>query len=451
MIMKILFIYYDTASSEPPRVGFGVAYLSAFLKKHGHNTKLCYFRSDEDIHYALSVIEEWKPGIVAHSSTSSSFYSVGMASKKIKDSFPQLFQVCGGNHVSLHTDELMNMPDLDAICVGYGEYPLLELVDAIQAELDYTKIKNLYFRLNGEILKNSLRDFPDNLDLFIPCDRQIFIDEIKRFSTRISFDRVLGDNVQEFIFCRGCPFDCTFCCNHVLRTLGSGRYVNYPSVSKCMEELEQVKGDLNMTGVAFHDDIFTLNKKWFREFAEEYKKKISLPYICNLRVNCFNEDDVRALKESGCVTTILGIESGNEHIRNEIMRKKIKHDDIVQAYDLLHKYGIRTYSQNLIGVPGETPEHFLDTIRINARVVPNHASLSVFYPYPGTVMYDTCVNGNLIENNADKQKFPERKDTILKLPYFSRKQILFYVMNFRNLIQYEAFINKHKFFKKNYL
>ena len=119
--MKVLFIYYDTGSSEPPRIGLGVAYLSAFLKRHGHKTKLCYFRSSEDIHYALSIIEEWKPQIVAHSSTSSSFFSVREVTNNIKTKFPNLFQICGGNHVSLCPDELLNLPELDAICISYGD------------------------------------------------------------------------------------------------------------------------------------------------------------------------------------------------------------------------------------------------------------------------------------------------------------------------------------------
>jgi radical SAM superfamily enzyme YgiQ (UPF0313 family) len=446
--MKVLFIYYDTASSEPPRIGFGVAYLSAFLKKHGHYTKLCYFRSNEDVMYTLSTIKKWEPDIIAHSSTSSSFYSVGTVAKKIRDSFPGLFQICGGNHVSLCPDELVRLPEFDAICIGYGEYPLLELVEAIQEGRDYRKIENLFIRHGGEIIKNPQRQFPTDLDSFMPCDREMFIEELKRFSIPVPFNGIFGYNMQEFIFCRGCPFDCSFCCNHILKTLGHGKYINFPSVSKCIEELEQVKRDMKMTGVAIHDDIFTLKKSWFREFAEEYRKRISLPYVCNLRVNCFNEDDVKYLKNSGCVIAILGIESGNEYIRNEIMRKGIKQEDIIKAYDLLHKYGIKTHSQNLIGVPCETPELFLDTIRINARIMPNHASLSIFYPYRGTVLYDRCKNENLFVNSGNDKQFQERRDTKLKLPDFPRKYILFYIKNFSTLIKYEHCINKHRFLKR---
>ncbi|MCK5506523.1 MAG: radical SAM protein, partial [Thermodesulfovibrionia bacterium] len=404
--------------------------------------------SNADEQYALSIIRDWKPDIIAHSSTSSSFYSVANVIKEIKRNFSTLLQICGGVHVSLCPDELLNLPELDAICIGYGEYPLLELAEAIQDGKEHLKIKNFHFRYNGQIIKNSVRDFPSDIDSFIPCDREIFLDELKRFSIPVPFNGIFGDNMQEFVFCRGCPYNCSFCCNHALKKLGHGSYISFPSVSKCMEELEKAKQDIKMTGVAIHDDIFTLNKGWFREFAEEYRKKVSLPYVCNLRVNCFNEDDVRYLKDSGCVIAILGIESGNEYIRNTIMRKGIKQEDIIKAYNLLHQYGIRTHSQNLIAVPSETPEHFLDTIRINARIMPNNASLSIFYPYPGTALFDRCENENLFANSTNPKNFQERRDTKLELPEFPRKDILFYVKNFRSLIQYEFLINKYGIFRR---
>jgi radical SAM superfamily enzyme YgiQ (UPF0313 family) len=447
--MKVLFVYYDTSASDPPRIGFGVAYLSAFLKKHGHETKLSYFRSSNELNYTLSLIEEWEPQIVAHSSTSSSFYSVGDVVRKIRRRFPDLFQICGGNHVSLLPDEFLKLPELDAICIGYGEYPLSELADAIQDGKDYKNIKNLHIRFNGKIIKNSLREFPEDLDSFIPCDRKLFLDELNRHSIPLPYDTgIFGKNVQEFIFSRGCPFECTFCCNHALKKLGSGKYINFPSVSKCIDEMVQVKQEMNMTGVDIHDDILTLNKNWFRDFMLEYKKKVSLPFICNLRVNCFNKEDVRYLKESGCAVAVLGIESGNEYIRNKVMRKKIKYEDIISAYNLLHKFGIITFSQNIIGLPEETPGRFLDTIRINARIIPNYTQLYVFYPYPGTVLYNHCVKENLFEERNNEILSHERVDTILKLPDFPREDILFYMNNFKRLIRYEYLSNRYGIIKK---
>ena len=447
--MKVLFIYYDTASSEPPRIGFGVAYLSGYLKRHGHETRLCYFRSPEDLGHALSIIREWGPGMVAHSSTSSSFFSVADVAQKVKRSCPDVFQVCGGNHISLLPEEFEKTPELDAICIGYGEEPLLELVEAIEGGNDFSDIRNLHLRRGGDVVKNPTREFPKDLDSFIPCDREIFFEEFKRFEKPpTAFAGVLGVKIQEFIFCRGCPYDCTFCCNHALKTLGTGKYVRYPSVSKCIEELIRVKDETGMTGVAFHDDIFTLNKSWFREFAGEYVKKIALPYVCNLRANCLNEDDVTVLKDSGCKVAILGVESGNEYIRNVVMKKNLKAEDIFAAYKMLHEYGIRTHSQNMMGLPEETPEHFLDTVRVNAAILPNQASLSVFFPYPGTELFGRCVKEGLFDKDFDVSSFTERMDTNLKLPDFPREQILFYVRNFHSFIYYEYISNKYSLIKR---
>ena len=447
--MKVLFIYYDTASSEPPRIGFGVAYLSGYLKRRGHETRLCYFRSPEDLDYALSIIREWSPGMVAHSATSSSFFSVPEVARRVRAEHGNIFQICGGNHVSLLPEELEKTPELDAICIGYGEELLLELVEAIEGGNDFSDIKNLHLRRGGDVVKNPTREFPTDLDSFIPCDREIFFEEFKRFEMPpVPFGGELGVNIQEFIFCRGCPYDCTFCCNHALKTLGTGKYVRYPSVSKCIEELSLVKDETGMTGVAFHDDIFTLNKSWFREFSREYVKKVALPYVCNLRANCLSEDDVKLLKDSGCKFAILGVESGNEYIRNVVMKKNLKGEDIVVAYELLHEYGISTYSQNMIGLPEETPERFLDTVRINASIRPNSASLSVFFPYPGTVLYDRCVEEDLFDEAREDGSFRERKDTKLKLPNFPRDEIVFYVENFDLLIRYEYLSNKYKLMKK---
>ena len=96
----------------------------------------------------------------------------------------------------------------------------------------------------------------------------------------------------------------------------------------------------------------------------------------------------------------------------------------------------------------ETPEQFIDTIKINAQIVPNGPHLSVFYPYPGTVLYDKCVEENLIDDATGMEQCKERTDTVLKLPDFPRKDILFYFENFRNLIQYELLVNKYTILKK---
>ncbi|MFH1776940.1 MAG: cobalamin-dependent protein [Candidatus Omnitrophota bacterium] len=282
--MKVLFIYFDTASSEPPRIGMGVAYLSAYLKKSRHASKLCYFRSSEDINHVLTIIKEWSPNIIAYSATTSSFFSISDVTKKVKADFPDLFQICGGYHISMCPDEFLNRPELDAICVGYGEQHLLELAEAIQNGKKYLNIRNIFFRHNGKIIKNALRPFPKELDSFMPCDRQIFMHELRRFSIPIPFGGIFGENLQEFIFCRGCPFDCSFCCNHAFKKMGVGKYICYPSVSKCIKNNLFKKEENQKIFKERKDTILKLSyftNEFMQFYLKNFKNLIQFEYLSN--------------------------------------------------------------------------------------------------------------------------------------------------------------------------
>lgn len=57
------------------------------------------------------------------------------------------------------------------------------------------------------------------------------------------------------------------------------------------------------------DDTFVLSKGWLGEFAEEYPKKIGLPFFCNTRANLVTEEQVRLLKKAGAFCVGMGIEA----------------------------------------------------------------------------------------------------------------------------------------------
>ena len=142
-----------------------------------------------------------------------------------------------------------------------------------------------------------------------------------------------------------------------------------------------------------------------------------------MRIGTFTEQDVHLLKKSNCRSVIIGIESGNEHIRIHVLRKKIgSNEDIIKGFKLFQACGISTASQNMIGVPEETFDTFYDTVRINAYIMPNKASMSVFYPYPGTNLYDKVLADHLLpDNHMYDPQILERKESLLKLPGFSKK------------------------------
>ena len=114
---------------------------------------------------------------------------------------------------------------------------------------------------------------------------------------------------------------------------------------------------------------------------------VALPHLSAL------QDDrarLRALARAGCVRVHLGVESGNDWIRKEILGRPIEKEEIVEAFRLAKSYGLKTVSFNMIGVPHETDETIWETIELNRRLRPHWIHLSVFIPYPGTPLFDYC-------------------------------------------------------------
>lgn len=117
----------------------------------------------------------------------------------------------------------------------------------------------------------------------------------------------------------------------------------------------------------------------------------------------------------------IGLESGSERIRREILKRNYSNKDIIDAVSLARKYGLKVFFYNLMGIPGETLNDFKETIGINRICLPDISIPHVFFPYPGTELYALCKDLKLLPKVLDTDL--ERCKATLDLPGFSKKQI----------------------------
>jgi radical SAM superfamily enzyme YgiQ (UPF0313 family) len=148
-----------------------------------------------------------------------------------------------------------------------------------------------------------------------------------------------------------------------------------------------------------------------------YKKEIRLPFRCSLRADLTDEETVCALKESGCGWVKLGLETGNEHYRNKILKKKISDEDFIKTSDLLHKYRIPFSTSNLLGLPGETLEMALETLKLNIKLRPQHTMAFAFMPYPGTELGQYSLDEGYVESPKIRG---EDADSFKRIPLKSK-------------------------------
>lgn len=351
----------------------GTMVLSAYLKSRAHNTDVLIEPNPRKV--AQAVAKELPDVVGFHTSTGSHKFALSCA-REIKRLAKRPIIVLGGPHATFFP-EIVREPEIDAVIRGEAEEPLNELLCAVEEGADFTKIQNVWTKREGEVVKNPLRPLIDNLDSLPFPDRSIYY-------RRYRFLRVFP--VKYFISGRGCPFACSYCYNHSLRRLYGNphNYVRRKSPETFVSEIERAKREFPLKAVRFEDDTFSLDKDWILRFAGEYARRIRVPYCCYLRPGTFDEDVVRALKDSGCYIATVSVETGSEEIRNSVLQKGVTDKQIFESARLLHKHRLRFFTQNMFALPGETLRDGVKTYKLNRKIAPDHMWASILAPYPGT-------------------------------------------------------------------
>jgi anaerobic magnesium-protoporphyrin IX monomethyl ester cyclase len=221
---------------------------------------------------------------------------------------------------------------------------------------------------DGEIIRNPSRPFLQDLDALPLADRELFQEQIFEPESRISV--LLG---------RGCPYQCTYCCNHKIREVAGGRYVRMRSVPGIVEELESLTR--RFPGVReYFLEVETLgaHMKWLEELCrglEQFNRgrDQALSFSANLRVfdRMDHERIFSRLSRAGFDSVSIGLESGSERIRKEVLDRHYSNKTIRLAVHTARKHGLKVGMFNLIGLPTESFDDYLETLRLNQELQPD--------------------------------------------------------------------------------
>ncbi|MEE9514779.1 MAG: radical SAM protein [Candidatus Brocadiales bacterium] len=361
------------------------------------------------------VVEEFRPDLIGLSCIEVTYkLGVEMLQAVRHTGIPTLV---GGVYATFSPHIVIKEDCVDMVCVGEGELALTELCKKMRDGADITNVQNIWIKQNGLLHKNELRRSMDMKDLPFQ-DWSIY--EKQRFW------KPMGGKISStgtFEMNRGCPYSCTFCVNSGLNKLyrNNGGYYREQDIPRLIDEMIQKKEEYNLQFIYLVAESFlTTSKKRIAEFVRLYPQ-VGLPFWIEARPESITEEYVDILETVNCEGISIGIESGNEEVRKNVLGRDVTNETMIKAFTLFEDSKIRVSANNIIGFPTETRENIFETIELNRQINSNGVMVSFFSPYRGSSLREVCeLEGYLKEEDIARDY---RLAPSLNMPQLSMSEL----------------------------
>lgn len=374
-------------------------------------------------------IKEINPDIIGVSVLSSEHkWLIGICNE-IKKSLPDIPIVIGGIHAIMYP-EILAETKAEFLCKCEGEIVLEKIYYILSEKKDIELLKDIpglvYRKDNGiseEIVHNPMPPLLSEINW--EDDSSIYYGK---------YPILAKDDMKQFLSQRGCPYNCYFCYNSLIKECfkGTGKYFRRKNPDLFVNEMKRVVYGYGARFISIIDDLFTYDKKWLSEFVVLYKRHIGISFLCQIRADRIDEETVAMLAECGCFTACVGLETGNEELRYKVLNKRIPNAKMINTANLLKKYNINLKTGNMFGIPGETVDNAFETIELNIKLGTKFFGAAMLLPFPGTGVEKIALEKGWLDRPLNYKDLPSSfyNESIFKVSYI---QVLTNIMNIAQL------------------
>jgi radical SAM superfamily enzyme YgiQ (UPF0313 family) len=323
-------------------------------------------------------------GIQAMTFTLIDALCVARAAKKAK---PGGFVVMGGPHPTLYPEETAQLPDVDCVVRGEGEY-------AFEAVLKALGRGDSVDGIPGVITRKSVSEgrpveaihHIHNLDALKRPARHLLNPSL--YSSPLASER----HVTTMMSSRGCPGKCIFCDRPQM-----GRVLRKRSAESVVAEMTYCVRELGIGEILFYDDTFNIDKARVLEICERIGATgLRVRWGIRARVDCMNTEVIRHLRKAGCNRISYGVETGSQRLQ-KLIRKNLDFDQVREVFALTQREGIETLGYFMIGLPTEKKEDVDKTVALMLSLPMDYSHIAIFTPYPGTAIYNEALAKGVYE------------------------------------------------------
>ncbi len=319
--------------------------------------------------------------------------------KKLKQIRPDISVIAGGAEVTADPVFFRNHPDIDWIVNGEGEEAVTEYFRTV--------VKNL-----SESEEQNISVSPCTLPYSKPETERISVSDPAIYPSPILVHKICLENYDGILWelSRGCPFKCGFC----FESRGSERVRKFP-IERITKELDVIKKS-GIDQVFVLDPTFNIDRKRAKEILTLIKNKApDIHFTFEARSEYLDIETAELFSEITCSVQI-GLQSSSEDVLKNVNRK-LDQDDFYSKVLMLHEAGAVYGFDIIYGLPGDTPEKFLDTVDFALSMAPNHIDIFPLAVLKGTDIYDKADSFGLVYRKSDPY-------TIIETPGFTAEEII---------------------------
>lgn len=441
----------NEATVVPP---VGLLYIATLLNKNGFESKVYDANLNNDPpDKVLQFINDKRPRVVG---LRVYYYNINWSKlliEGIRKIDPAIIIGVGGHVASYGPRTIIDKIKADFAVMGEGEMPMLSIAKNITGNKKfYQDVPGIVVRTDdGQYYAGSENIRIKDLDI-LPYPDYELIGGLKKYSARDKYSPT-----APIFTTRGCAFRCSFCSRHVFRNL-----VTFRSPENVIREIAMLQNKYLVKQIDILDDNFTVNRSYAEKIMDliiSENIKISFDLKCGVRVESLDEELLIKMKKVGFYKIAFGIESADEGVL-KLCNKQLNLEKLKKMAVFAKSIGFITFGFFIIGLPGETRESVVKTVKLAKDINLDIANFCLATPYPGTELHDYVKkHGKFLfdpEGNYDFGFYGSRafytlpgfdeKETLYRFNYAYRKfyslpKLLKYFSTMRSLSEFQWFLN----------
>jgi len=384
--MRILFINFTNfVQGRHPRhilPPLDIGYCASLLDEKDYKTELLEIIEVKHLQQTLDFVESEKIDVIVLKPFLNPQLALKLATKL--ERFVRCIIVMGPvASLSPHEFIFKNSP-VDFCVIGEPEFTVLELIDTVQNKRSKKNVRGIAFfsSSRNKLVKTRRRKLIKNLDRLPFPKHSFFLDGGYNFFYPVNMRKKM--KISNMLASRGCPYNCLFC--SPIERVSYEKKFRVRSAKNVVDEMQFLK-KIGVNAIYFRDDCFNVNKKWVIGFCDEIiSRGLKIKWVAQCRVDLLDEKILTKMKEAGCSTVCLGVESGSDRILS-ILNKGVTVKKMQEMIKLIDKIGIWIVCFFIIGNPSETESEMKQTFRFAKQLLPDMIQLHFFTPYPGSLAF----------------------------------------------------------------